>query len=153
MTAELNPVQIESAIRGCSNRISTGVRVCAERHETLLKAEHAYDVAYARAYLDAGDQPAHARKYLAELATVEERGARDVAEVAHGRSAGPVRNRVMVDAGADLVLAFLALCDRPACRGRRAHGSHGASGCVDLARRAGIEVRVFYTPQLASLLD
>jgi len=59
----------------------------------------------------------------------------------------------MVDAGADLVLAFLALCDRPGCRRKVAHGSHGASGCVDLARRAGIGVRPFYTPQLASLLD
>jgi nucleotide-binding universal stress UspA family protein len=82
-TEDLSPVAVEAAIRECSNRIAKGVAVCADRQSALLRAEHAYDVAYARAYLEAADQPAHARKYIAELATAEERSARDVAEVAY----------------------------------------------------------------------
>jgi len=48
-----------------------------------------------------------------------------------GRGAGPRRNRAMVQAGADLVLAFFA--PPPA-------GNIGTQGCVDLAEKAGIEV-------------
>ena len=80
---DFSPVAVEGAIRECSNRIAKGVAVCAERQSALLRAEHAYDLAFARAYLAAADQPAHARKYIAELATAEERSARDVAEVAY----------------------------------------------------------------------
>lgn len=48
-----------------------------------------------------------------------------------GRKAGPVRNRAMVIAGADLVLAFFA--PPPA-------GNIGTQGCVDFAHEAGIQV-------------
>jgi hypothetical protein len=46
----------------------------------------------------------------------------------NGRAAGPIRNQHMVDDGADVCLAFI-----------RNH-SAGASGCADMARRAGIPV-------------
>lgn len=83
MTADLNPVQVEQAIRECANRIANGVTVCAERYREFLRTEHAYDVAFAHAYLEATDRPAHERKYLAEVATAEERSARDVADAAY----------------------------------------------------------------------
>jgi hypothetical protein len=49
----------------------------------------------------------------------------------HGKRAGFLRNKEMVDSGPDLVLAFIR------------NGSRGASMTVDLARGAGLEVLVF----------
>lgn len=48
----------------------------------------------------------------------------------HGRSAGPLRNRSMVEAGADLCLAFVG-----------PGASRGTRGCISLAVGAGIPVR------------
>jgi hypothetical protein len=59
------------------------------------------------------------------------------------RRAWPFRNAEMVAAGADICLAFIAPCAQPSCRKLRPHGSHGASGCADLAYAAGIDVRRF----------
>lgn len=56
----------------------------------------------------------------------------------YGAQAGPVRNKEMVDAGADLCLAFIGPCTRPNCFDV-VHGSHGATNCANLARAAGIK--------------
>ena len=45
---------------------------------------------------------------------------------AHGKAAGPMRNQAMIDAGADLVVAF--------------PGGRGTADCVRRARAAGIRV-------------
>lgn len=50
-----------------------------------------------------------------------------------GRRAGPIRNRQMVRLGADICLAFIK------------DNSPGASGCVQLAKAAGIPVHLFET--------
>jgi hypothetical protein len=49
----------------------------------------------------------------------------------HGNKAGPIRNKAMVDKGADVCLAFIR------------NGSRGASHTADLAEQAGIETRRF----------
>lgn len=54
---------------------------------------------------------------------------------------GPIRNRHMVNLGADVTLAFIGPCTKPRCPHPQPHGSHGASGCADLAEQAGITVR------------
>lgn len=54
---------------------------------------------------------------------------------------GPIRNQHMVSLGADICLAFIGPCTSPRCRRPGPHPSHGASGCADLAERAGIPVR------------
>lgn len=48
----------------------------------------------------------------------------------HGRKAGPIRNQEMIDAGADLVIAFWD------------GASRGTKDCIDRAQRAGIETQV-----------
>jgi hypothetical protein len=48
----------------------------------------------------------------------------------HGRAAGPRRNQLMIDLGADVCLAFIR------------NASAGATGTVRTARTAGIPVRV-----------
>jgi hypothetical protein len=45
----------------------------------------------------------------------------------HGRAAGPIRNQLMVDLGADMCVALIR------------DGSRGASQCADAAERAGIQ--------------
>lgn len=50
---------------------------------------------------------------------------------AHGRQAGPIRNKAMVDKGADIALAFIR------------DGSRGASHTARLAEQAGIPTRRF----------
>lgn len=49
----------------------------------------------------------------------------------HGRAAGPIRNKLMVDLGADLCLAFIL------------DESAGATDCVRRAREAGIPVHEY----------
>jgi hypothetical protein len=58
-------------------------------------------------------------------------------------AAGPQRDADMVDAGADLCLAFIDPCTKPGCRKIQPHGSHGASHTADLAEKAGIPTRRF----------
>lgn len=64
-------------------------------------------------------------------------------------AAGPRRNAYMVGLGADLCLAFIGACTSGRCRRPRPHASHGASGCADLAERAGIEVRRYEAAAVA----
>lgn len=82
-TNPLNPAEVETAIRDLSNRIAKGVRICAERYSAFLEADRTYDAAFARAYLAATEEPAHARRFIAELATKQERANRDVADAAY----------------------------------------------------------------------
>lgn len=82
MSAPVNPVVVEDAIRTCADRIAKSVTVCGERYNTFLQADRAYDQAFARAYLSA-EGPAHERKYAAELKTSQERETRDVADAAY----------------------------------------------------------------------
>lgn len=49
----------------------------------------------------------------------------------HGRAAGPIRNQEMVDAGADVVLAFPF------------GESRGTWGCVRAAQTAGLTVKIY----------
>jgi hypothetical protein len=57
----------------------------------------------------------------------------------HGRAAGPIRNEQMVNAGADICLAFISECTSSRCDIEEFHYSHGATGCADLAESAGIK--------------
>lgn len=60
----------------------------------------------------------------------------------HGKSAGLIRNQEMVDAGADVALAFVTRCSLKGCAQFRPHGSHGAMHCASLAQGAGIPTRI-----------
>lgn len=79
---EWNPVTVEQRISEIVNEIAQGVITATEAYDRFLKADHAYDLSFARAYM-AYDGPAHAKKYAAELVTDQERANRDAAEVAY----------------------------------------------------------------------
>ncbi|MBM4608098.1 hypothetical protein GS416_05110 [Rhodococcus hoagii] len=87
MSRDLSDGRLQSggdraSIRECANRIAKGVTVCGNSYSAFLQADRAYDQAFALAYLKASG-PAHAKKYEAELATEQEREARDLADAAH----------------------------------------------------------------------
>lgn len=48
-----------------------------------MQADHDYDLAFAHAYLEHDELPAHTRKYQAEIDTAEQRKTRDAADAAH----------------------------------------------------------------------
>ena len=56
--------------------------------------------------------------------------------------AGLLRNKDMVDLGADVCLAFVKPCVSEKCQIEEVHYSHGATHCLTLAHRAEIEVRI-----------
>lgn len=64
-------------------------------------------------------------------------------ESAAGRGSGHARNAEMVALGADLCLAFPTACHQKGCTRTGWHMSHGTAGAIDLAHKAGIEVRVY----------
>lgn len=82
MTEPMNPVSIEASIREVSNRIAKGVHVCSERYADFLRAEDAFERAFARHYMK-HEGPAHEKKYAATLATTTEKDALNVADVAY----------------------------------------------------------------------
>lgn len=78
----LNPVQIEQHILELTNRISKGIRIFSDRYADFLEKDREFDRAYAHAYLVAEGSIKDKEK-TATLKTIEEREARDVADVAH----------------------------------------------------------------------
>lgn len=77
-----NPAQIEQAIRVTSDRIAKGVAVCNKTYMEFLEADHAYDVAVARAFLNA-EGSIDARKHQTTLTVIEGRQNRDTADAAY----------------------------------------------------------------------
>lgn len=80
--SEWNPASVEAAIYEAAQRIAKGVTICSAAYGSFLQADAAYDRAFAVAYLNA-EGPAHERRYRAELESVIERTARDVADAAY----------------------------------------------------------------------
>ena len=80
--SEWNPVSVEKAIVGVVDEIAVGISKASDAYERYLSANHVYDVAFARAYMRY-EGAAHAKRYAAELATEDERTARDAADVAY----------------------------------------------------------------------
>lgn len=80
--SDFNPVAIEQSIRDCAARIAKGVTVCANAYSAWLAADHAHDIAEAKAYMGHAG-PAHEKRYAAVLATVRKRQERDAADAAY----------------------------------------------------------------------
>ena len=80
--------------------------VCDQAYRSFLEADRTYDAAFALAYLD-HEGPAHEKKYAAELATLEQREKRDIADAAYryaDRTAKALENelRAMQSVGASI---------------------------------------------------
>ena len=82
-TEPLNPVQVEQRILKLSNLIAEGVKQVTDHLRAYRQADAEYDRAKARAQLAAEGKTVADREAEVELATVTERDARDVAEVAY----------------------------------------------------------------------
>lgn len=80
--SELTPVMLEQHILGLSNRIAKSAGECNTRYKAYLDADRAFDRAFAQAYM-AHEGPQSEKRYAAEVATTDEREARDVADAAH----------------------------------------------------------------------
>ena len=86
----LNPVQIEQALRETNKRIYKGVEIVSKTYAAFLEAEAEFKTSYARAYL-AAEGSIKDKDAQAEIATREQRDARDVAEVAYKRAKDTLR--------------------------------------------------------------
>ncbi len=62
----------------------------------------------------------------------------------HGRAAGPIRNREMLDAGAHYLLAFVEPCDCDRYPGT--HATHGTQDCINAAQERYIPVLAVVPP-------
>ena len=71
------------------------------------------------------------------------RGWRPYDRTTYCPAAGQYRNALMVSLGADRCLKFTGPCESRRCRIREPHASHGATGCAEMARAAGIPVTPF----------
>lgn len=71
-----DPVQIEQAIDACGDQIEDAVDIVDELLEVFLEADADKDRAFAQAFLD-HQGPQSEKRYAAEVATVEQRKARD----------------------------------------------------------------------------
>ena len=79
----LNPVEVERRIMELSNLIAQGVQQVTDHLRSYRQADAEYDRAKARAQLAAEGKTVADRDAEVELATVDERDAKDVAEVAY----------------------------------------------------------------------
>jgi hypothetical protein len=77
----LNPVDVETKIQDCSNRIAKGVAVITAAEREARAKRRAFDLAYAHAYKRA-EGPVHERRYAAEIEAMPHREAADIAEIA-----------------------------------------------------------------------
>lgn len=82
-TEPLNPVEVERRIMELSNLIAQGVQQVTDHLRSYRQADAEYDRAKARAQLAAEGKTVADRDAVVELATVTERDAKDVAEVAY----------------------------------------------------------------------
>ncbi|UVK59843.1 hypothetical protein SEA_OBLADI_104 [Gordonia phage ObLaDi] len=78
----ISPVQIEQSIRQVATAIAKAVRSSSRAYKEFLDADHAFDLAFARAYM-AFEGPAHARKEQATIDTEVQRTSRDLADATY----------------------------------------------------------------------
>lgn len=77
----INPADAEKAILELSNLIARSVRIITEAETRARGARRNFDAAFARAY-SAASGAVPQRKYTADIVTMGEREAADVAEIA-----------------------------------------------------------------------
>lgn len=76
-----NPVDIERKIEETANRIAASVKVITGAEREARQKRREFDLAYAHAYKRASGEPAHERRYSADIATMAHREAAEVAEI------------------------------------------------------------------------
>lgn len=77
-----NPVDSERRIQDVSDRIAKGVAVVTRAERAAKEKRRLFDLAFAHAYKRAADEPAHERRYSADIATMGQREEAENAEIA-----------------------------------------------------------------------
>jgi hypothetical protein len=77
-----NPDAIAAKIEETANRIAAGVRIITEAERAAKARRREFDLAYAHAYKRASGEPAHERRYSADIATMPHREEAETAELA-----------------------------------------------------------------------
>lgn len=81
----LNPDDVSAQISAVRNQIAEGVRTISDAEEEAKDKRRAFDLAYAKAYLNA-DGAAYMRRYKATVETMKEREAMDIADLAFSKA-------------------------------------------------------------------
>jgi len=72
-TPVLNPADAEKKIEEISGRLADAVQVITKAERAAKEKRRLFDLAYAHAYKRASGEPAHERRYSADIATMAQR--------------------------------------------------------------------------------
>lgn len=103
----LNPVGAEKAVWEFGQELARSIRVVTDAEKAAVDSQRAYDRARARAQLDADGKTVADRDAQVELATADERDARDVAAVAFADAKRTMKMLETRSSGAQSILKSL----------------------------------------------
>ena len=115
----LNPVEAESAVWKFGQDLARGIRIVSDAEKLAVDAQRAYDRARAAAQLAADGKTVADRDAQVELATSDERDARDVASLAFADAKRTMKMLETRSSGAQSILKSLMQAYATAGTGER----------------------------------
>ncbi|WP_010120191.1 hypothetical protein [Corynebacterium nuruki] len=115
----LNPVEAEGAVWKFGQDLARGIRIVSDAEKRAVDAQRAYDRARAAAQLAADGKTVADRDAQVELATSDERDARDVASLAFADAKRTMKMLETRSSGAQSILKSLMQAYATAGTGER----------------------------------